>query len=349
MNKRILQIFHNYKTNAALFTNQKEIFYLTGATFDGFWFLCIKNNFYAICSKMIEAQVKEFFAKSKIEVHTHITFYKSVVDILKQNSISSIIIDPNYINAYDFILLESTLIKEQIKLEKKIGILTTSRIIKNDNEIESIRKACQIVSNICNTIKKELKPGLREIDIHYKILELFAKNQVKESFSPIVACGENSAIPHHKSSDTKIKDNDIVLLDIGCSYNGYCSDLTRTYFLGRIAREESIVWNTVKKAQNAVLKDIKSGREISWADKTAREVIKKAGFADNFIHSTGHGVGVEIHEMPSLVSNTKGVFLPYMVVTVEPGIYIESKFGVRIEDTVLIKDTCCEILTCAIY
>ncbi|MDR1418359.1 MAG: aminopeptidase P family protein [Endomicrobium sp.] len=349
MNKKILQIFHNYKTNAVLFTDQKEIFYLTGAMFDGFWLLCIKNNFYAICSKMIENQVKEFFAKSKIKVYPYIPFYKTVVDILKQNSINSIVIDPSYIIASEFILLESALIKEQIKLEKKVGILTNSRIIKNNNEIENIKKACQIVSNVCNIIKKELKPNLREIDIHYKILELFAKNQVTESFSPIVACGANSANPHHKSSNTKIKDNDIVLLDIGCSYNGYCSDLTRTYFLGRITREESIVWDTVKQAQDSVLNAIKAGCEISWADKTAREVIKKAGFGDNFIHTTGHGVGVEIHEMPSLASNTEGVFLSHMVVTVEPGIYIESKFGVRIEDTILIKDTGCEILTYATY
>jgi Xaa-Pro aminopeptidase len=349
MNKKNLHIFHNHKTNAALFTNQKEIFYLTGATFDGFWLLCIKNNFYVICSKMIENQVKEFFTKSKVKIYPHTPFYKGVVDILKQNSVNSIIIDPNYISASDFILLESTLIKEQIKLETKVGILTNSRIIKNDNEIENIKKACQIVSNVCDTIKKELKPNLREIDIHYRILELFAKNQVTESFPPIVACGANSANPHHKSSNTKIKGNDIILLDIGCSYNGYCSDLTRTYFLGRITREERKVWNIVKKAQSSVLNTIKAGQEISWADKTAREVIKKAGFADNFIHTTGHGVGVEIHEMPSLASNTEGIFLPYMVVTVEPGIYIESKFGVRIEDTILIKDTGCEILTCATY
>jgi Xaa-Pro aminopeptidase len=349
MDKKILQIFHNYKIDSVLFTSQKDIFYLTGATFDGFWFLCTKSNYYAICSKMIATQVKNFFSKSKIKVYPYTPFYKAVADILKQSSINNTITDPNYINASDFILLDTILTKEQIKLEKKVGVLTSSRIVKNDTEVANIKKACQIVSKVCNTIKTELKPGLSEIDIYYKILELFAKNQVTESFPPIVACGQHSANPHHKSSNTKIKENDIVLIDIGCSYNGYCSDLTRTYFLDKIRREESIIWNTVKAAQDAVLNNIKAGKKISWADKTAREVIKRAGFENNFIHTTGHGVGVEIHEMPSLTSKTEGVFLSNMVVTVEPGIYIENNFGVRIEDTILIKNNGCEILTFATY
>ncbi|MDR2396003.1 MAG: Xaa-Pro peptidase family protein [Endomicrobium sp.] len=349
MNKKNLQIFHNIPLDTILFTNQKDIFYLTGVPFDGFWFLCTKNGYYAICSKMIENQVKNFFVKSKIKVWPYTPFHESVATILRKNSINNVTVDPTHISASDFILLNNALTKKQIKLEKKVGILTSSRIIKNDNEIASIKKACQIVSEVCNTIKKELKPGLSEIDIYYKILELFAKKQVTESFSPIVACGVNSANPHHKSSNTKIKENDIVLLDIGCSYNGYCSDLTRTYFLDKIGREERVIWNTVKAAQDAVLCNLKAGQKISWADKTAREVIKKAGFGDRFIHSTGHGVGVEIHEMPSLSSNIEGVFLPNMIVTVEPGVYIDDKFGVRIEDTVLVKETGCEILTCAIY
>jgi Xaa-Pro aminopeptidase len=349
MDKKILQIFHIYKVDAALFTSQKDIFYLTEAPFDGFWVLCTKKNSYAICSKMIENQVKKFFSKSKIKVYPYTPFHESVANILKKNSINNVTVDPHYISASDFILLNNTLKKEQIKLEKKVGILTSSRIIKNDNEIINIKKACQIVSKVCNTIKEELKTGLSEIDIYYRILELFAKNQVTESFSPIVACGANSANPHHKSSNTKIKENDIILLDIGCSYNGYCSDLTRTYFLDRIGREERIIWNTVKAAQDAVLCNLKAGQEISWADKTAREVIKKAGFGDKFIHTTGHGVGVEIHEMPSLASNTEGIFLSNMIVTVEPGIYIDDNFGVRIEDTILVKETGCEILTCATY
>jgi Xaa-Pro aminopeptidase len=252
-------------------------------------------------------------------------------------------------NATDFILINENLSYEKINLIKKTGILDSLRIIKSTIEIENLKKACQIVSEVCNTVKGELKPGLSEIDIHYRVIELFAKNRVTESFTPIIASGTNSANPHHRSSNRKITENDIVMMDIGCMYNGYCSDLTRTYFLGKINNNQKRIWDIVKSSQSAVLKEIKAGLPVSWADKTARDIIEAAGYKDKFIHTTGHGVGIEIHEMPSLAPNAESIFLTYMAVTVEPGIYIEGEFGVRIEDTILIKENGCEVLTSAVY
>jgi Xaa-Pro aminopeptidase len=164
-----------------------------------------------------------------------------------------------------------------------------------------------------------------------------------------VASGENSANPHHISSNRKIAENDVIMIDIGCFYNGYASDLTRTFYLGKINEEFKKVWDIVKQAQNAAIQRIKSGLPVSYGDKAARDLIDSYGYKDKFIHTTGHGVGIEIHEMPSLAINAEGVFLTGMTVTVEPGIYIEGRFGVRIEDTVLIKEEACEVLTSAKY
>lgn len=351
MKDKILKILDKYQTDSILFTNNKEIFYITGAEFDGFWLLFLKNKTYLICQKMIENQAKEYFNKQNLYIEcTDLSFYKTVAEILKQNKIKALLIDPKYINAENFILINESLNHEKIDIIKKIGILDDVRLVKNTNEIKNLKKACQITSEICNTIKYELKPGLSELDIHYRILELFAKNRVLESFSPIVASGMNSANPHHKSSNRKIAENDIIVIDMGCTYNNYCSDLTRTYFLGKPNNSNyKKVWDIVKNSQNGVLKEIKSGLEISWADKIARNIIETAGYKENFIHSTGHGIGIEIHEIPSLTLNTKGVFLTNMVVTVEPGIYIEREFGIRIEDTILIKENGCEVLTSAEY
>ncbi|MDR3256442.1 MAG: M24 family metallopeptidase [Endomicrobium sp.] len=349
MKEKISKIFNRYKTESILFTGAKETFYLTGAGIDGFWLLILKNKIYAICSKMIENQLKEYFNKQNIHIHTGLPLYKSIGEILKQNKIDTLLIDPKYMNAASFILINENLNKEKISLIKKVGILDDIRLIKSTVEIENIKTACHIVSEVCNKVKSELKTGLSELDIHYRVLELFAKKRVTESFSPIIASGANSANPHHISSNRKISENDIIMMDIGCRYNGYCSDLTRTYFLGKINNEQKKIWDLVKNSQNAVLKEIKAGLPVLWADKTSRNIIAAAGYKDKFIHTTGHGVGIEIHEMPSLASNAEGVFLTHMIVTIEPGIYIEREFGVRIEDTILITENGCEVLTSATY
>jgi Xaa-Pro aminopeptidase len=349
MKEKILKILDKYQTDSILFTSVKETSYLTGAEFDGFWFLNAKDKTHIICSKTTENQIREYFGKHDIHIHTESSLHKAVTKILKQNKINALLINPKYMNAADFILINENLSHEKINLIKKTNILDSLRIIKSTVEIENLKKACQIVSEVCNTVRGELKPGLSEIDIHYRVIELFAKNRVTESFTPIIASGTNSANPHHKSSNRKIIENDMVMMDIGCMYNGYCSDLTRTYFLGRISGEQRRVWDVVKSSQDAVLKEIKAGLPVSWADKMARGIIEAAGYKDKFIHTTGHGVGIEIHETPSLAPNTEGVFLTHMAVTVEPGIYIEGEFGVRIEDTILIKENGCEVLTSAVY
>ena len=349
MKEKLSKIFNKYQTDSILFTNVKETFYLTGAEFDGFWLLTLKNRTYVICSKMIENQIREYFGKHDICICAKLPLYKAVIEILKQNKINSLLINPKYMNAADFILISENLSREEIYLTKKVDILDGIRLIKSTVEIENLRRACQITSEVCNIVKEELKPGLSELDIHYRVIELFAKNRVTESFTPIIASGPNSANPHHMSSNRKIAENDTVMMDIGCMYNGYCSDLTRTYFLGRISGNQQRIYDIVKSSQSAVLKEIKAGLPLSWADKTARDIIEAAGYKNKFIHTTGHGVGIEIHEMPSLASDAEGIFLTYMSVTVEPGIYIEREFGVRIEDTILIKENGCEMLTSAVY
>jgi len=347
--QKIDKLKKQFETESFLFASRTETFYLTGADFDGFWILAFKNSVYAICPKMIENQVREYFSNRKVQIYTGIPMSLAVCEILKNAGIKEVAADLNYMNAAEFLLIKDKLGAENIKLDTKSGILDELRFVKSESEITNIKEACRIVSKVCMTVKKELKPGLSELDIHYRILELFAKNKVKESFTPIVAAGRNSANPHHASSNYKIKANDIVMTDIGCIYKGYCSDLTRTYFLGKINDKFRRVWDIVKAAQTAVLKDLKAGLPIRAADKAARDVIEAAGYGGKFIHTTGHGVGIEIHEMPSLAKNAEGVFLKGMTVTAEPGIYLENEFGVRIEDTVLITKDGCKILTSAAY
>jgi Xaa-Pro aminopeptidase len=352
--KIIYLILKKYQVTSVLFTNKKELFYLTKTQFLGFWFLFVNKHKYIICSKIIENQIKKTFNNLNINivVSKYKSFYDIIIKILKKHKSNTLLIDLKHIDANCFINISKKLNNNKINIKKEIGILDDIRIIKTKYEIDNLKKSSLIISNICNTIKKYIKPGLTELDIHYMVLELLAKNRVKESFMPIIASGENSANPHHISSNRKIKNNDILLIDIGCIYNGYCSDLTRTYFLGSIYDEEyKKVLKTIKEVHLNIINIVKDCVKISYINKIVNKIISKSGYKNMNIHSIAHGIGIEVHEAPYFNKNYNDCIelKKYMTIAIEPGIYINDKFGIRIEDTILVKKKKCEVLTSAIY
>jgi Xaa-Pro aminopeptidase len=353
--KIIYSIFKKYKVTSVLFTNKNELFYLTKTQFLEFWFLFVNKHKYIICSKIMENQIKKTFNNSNINivVSNNRHFFDITTEILEKHDSNTLLIDLKYINTDCLIAInKKKLNSNKINIKQEVGILDNIRIIKTKDEINNLKKSSLIISNICNTIKKYVKPGLTELDIHYTVLELLAKNRVKESFTPIIASGENSANPHHISSSRKIKNNDILLIDIGCVYNGYCSDLTRTYFLGNIYDGEyKKVFETIKKVHLNIINMIKDRVKISYINKIVNKIINKSGYKNMIIHSIAHGVGIEVHESPYFNKNYDNCIelKKHMTIAVEPGIYINDKFGIRIEDTILVKKNKSEILTSAIY
>ena len=332
-----------------LLTNNKNIFYLTGATFDGFWLLIHKNKFIVITSQMIFGQVKQHFKdKAKICVIKS-SFSNELIEICKKYKIKNLNIDTTNIDYTLFSLLNNKLKENKISVVPNGNIILEKRKIKNKEEIKNIKKACEIVSDVFETIKKKVVPGMTELDIHFKIEEEFAKKHVVQSFKTIVASGPNSANPHHISGKRKVQKNDIVLIDMGCIYNGYCSDLTRTFFVGKENKHQRKIWDIVKLAHDKALENVKQNMKASDIDLFARNTIKLAGYEKNFIHTTGHGVGLDIHEAPSVGQKSKDILKESMVITIEPGIYLDKKFGVRIEDTVLVTKNGYKVLTTAKY
>ncbi|MBR3655535.1 MAG: aminopeptidase P family protein [Elusimicrobia bacterium] len=335
--------------DALLLTNNKNIFYLTGATFDGFWLLIRKNKFIVITSQMIFGQVKQHF-KNKAQIFViKSSFSNELVEICKKYKINNLNIDTTNIDYTLFSLLNNKLKENKISVVTNGNILLEKRKIKNKEEIKNIKKACEIVSDVFETVKKKVVSGMTELDIHFKIEEEFAKKHVVQSFKTIVASGQNSANPHHISGKRKVKKNDIVLIDMGCIYNGYCSDLTRTFFVGKENKYQRKIWDIVKFAHDKALENVKQNIKASDIDSFARDTIKLAGYEKNFIHTTGHGVGLDIHEAPSVGSKSKDILKESMVITIEPGIYLDKKFGVRIEDTVLVTKNGYKVLTTAKY
>ncbi|MCB4791717.1 MAG: aminopeptidase P family protein [Elusimicrobia bacterium] len=338
MIKRIENLIARTNGMPSLITRGPDLFYLTGINLDGYWLLLAKKEVFVLTSEMLAGQLKE--ALPDFSVIAGNNLFELLINLCKKNRSKKLGVSLNEIS---YALGKK--LGKSIQLDDISGLLNDLRVIKDENEIKNIKISCRIAYLAAKYAQKFIKPGNTEIEIYYKIEEFFSKNHVKQSFPTIVASGPNSSLPHHITSYRKIRRNDVVLLDLGCIYKGYCSDLTRTFYLGKINKSQKDVYGLVKKAKDTALKSIKSGVESSKIDMAARNVIKHGGYGDNFIHSTGHGVGIEVHEPPRLSSKDKTVLKNGMVVTVEPGIYLKGEFGVRLEDTILVTRKGYKVLT----
>jgi Xaa-Pro aminopeptidase len=226
------------------------------------------------------------------------------------------------------------------------GIIEKLRLVKGAEEVAKIRKALEITALAIEFIKDFIRPGVRELEIAAE-LERFIRYQgaIGSAFDIIVAFGANSCLPHHLPTSRRLKDNDLVLIDVGVDYLGYKSDLTRVFFLGKINSLTRRIYELVFKAQEIAIKKIKPGERAGIIDAVSRKYIAAKGYGDFFVHSLGHGVGVNIHEDPSISSKSEDILKEGMVFTVEPAVYLPGKFGIRIEDMVLVTKKGCEVLS----
>ena len=225
--------------------------------------------------------------------------------------------------------------------------MTNIRKVKDDQEIDLIRKSIAIAEEAYEAIRDEIKVG--ETENHLAgllIMEMRSRGASTSSFEPIIAAGPNSSLPHYRPGDVIVKRDQPLLFDWGAIYKGYCSDLTRTMMIGRVPSKMKEIYKVVLDAQLAAIEFLRPGVTTRQADQIARDVIDKAGYGKEFGHGLGHGIGREIHELPSMRHDwRRGRIRPGMVVTVEPGIYLPGEGGVRIEDDMLITHSGCEVLT----
>ena len=217
-------------------------------------------------------------------------------------------------------------------------------MVKEAGEIDKIKKACGITDKVFEKLLGIIKPGMKEKDVSAEISywhKLYGAD--KDSFDPIVASGWRGALPHGAASDKVIEAGEMVTLDFGCYYDGFASDLTRTISVGNPGDEMKKIYDTVLLAQTAAIDAAKEGVTTKELDSIARNIINNAGYEGKFGHGLGHGLGIEVHEMPS-VSQRMDISIPAnVVVTIEPGIYIEGLGGVRIEDDIMITSGGCEV------
>lgn len=213
------------------------------------------------------------------------------------------------------------------------------RMIKSEEELACVKKACEIIQEAYHNAIKLAKTGVTEKEIADKIRsEIIRLGGEGESFETIVAFGANAAVPHHETGETKLTENTAILVDTGALFNGYCSDLTRMAFFGTPDEEFKNAYDAVLTANLTAFDKIVGGMSGKDADAIAREVLKQRGYGDYFTHSLGHGVGLEIHERPNVSPRSRDNLEENAVFTVEPGVYLNGKFGIRIEDTATIKN-----------
>jgi Xaa-Pro aminopeptidase len=225
-------------------------------------------------------------------------------------------------------------------------LVETLRMVKDEDELTIMREAALLGCKLFDHILTCVRPGLREIDVAAE-LEHQARVLGAEgmSFETIVASGPRSAMPHGRATMGRLPRRGFLTLDFGVILNGYCSDMTRTIHFGAPTPKERAAYESVLEAQQAAVAAVSSGVSCGEVDEAARSVLRKAGLAEAFSHSTGHGVGLEIHEPPRVGTGQTTRLLPGMVVTVEPGIYLSGEFGVRIEDMVAVTRIGAEVLT----
>jgi len=340
-NPRLTNLQKNIKSQDAFFiTKESDIHYYTGFNFlvqeeKESYLLVSKNSVYLIYSS--------FNPVSKQDGITYLTdIYPTKLKtnlryIIQKEKIKKVYIDKNHTSVTEFEILSS--------LDLSINplpseIIDGQKMIKDKQEIKLTKKACQISQKAFKETFKKIKLGMSEIEVKElleKTLNKFGSQKI--AFPTIIAFGKNGALPHHQPTEKKLENNMAILIDFGATYKNYRADMSRSFWFGDQPTDEYIkIKKIVKKAYELALEASKKGinKPVSVIDLAARQYIKEKGYEDQFIHTTGHGLGLEIHEKPSINWSNKQKLLNNTVFTIEPGIYLKNKFGFRYENTVLV-------------
>lgn len=336
----------NLKVDGFWIIHVPDLFYLAGYASEGCWGLLGRRQAAMLVPGLVAEQAAALAQGFKVIPLKKLSeAYGVVTDFAARAGWKTVGYDPYHTpEAYAAGMRKAC--GSKIKWVPIPGATTPLRIRKDTVELKALRGAGHLVAQGFAYIKRIARPGMRECDLAAEFEAYIRKHgAIKASFDSIVASGENAAYPHYITGNRVLRKNEIVLCDIGALVDGYCSDLTRTFFLGTISPLGRKVYDTVAHAQALAIRAVKPGVKAAQIDRIARDEIERAGYGRRFIHSTGHGVGVEIHEAPWVGPASHDVLESGMIITVEPGIYLQGWGGVRIEDTLLVTKTGHEVLT----
>lgn len=342
---RFEKLFRELDTECALITSDINRRYFTGMKSSAGFVLAFPEKSYLLVDfRYIE---KARSTVSDAEVIELKKFYPQVNRLLKKHGASRVSIESEtltvrQLNSYKHLFQEI----EFDSSDALSNAIQKLRMIKDDDEIACIKRAQEIAETAFGELLPFIRAGVTEREIALELNRLMFMHGAEDlSFDTIVLAGTNTSMPHGVPSDKKVEEGEFVLMDFGAVWNGYHSDMTRTICVGKPTEEMEKVYNIVLDAQLAGIRAAKAGITGMELDRISRDIIEQAGYGEYFGHSLGHGVGMEIHELPNASPGYKLLLNEKAVVTVEPGIYLAGKFGVRIEDFVILTENGCENLT----
>ena len=337
---RLTAQFKPLGIDALFVSDPVNIRYLTGYKAEDAWLLVSRKKVFYITDFRYLEHVRRSLRDVQV-VQFKDSLFQTAADLAPKGTLG---FEENHLTYQQFTRL-SQCGKGRAMLKPVSGAVEALRIIKDQEEVSLIRKAVALNLQGFRDIRSFIKPGVSEREIFFRLEGISRKRQAGFSFPPIVASGPNSAFPHARVTDRVLKAGEPLLLDFGLEQNGYKSDLTRMFFLGKMTHSFGKVLAIIKEAQEAAFRVIKPGVPAKAVDAAARNYLAGHALDKHFGHSLGHGVGLNIHEMPSLSTKSGVILAENMVITVEPGVYFSGKYGVRQEEMVLVTKNGCEVLS----
>ncbi len=337
--------FQNHDIDGLIVTSGKNRRYLSGFTGSSGVLVISEKEAKLITDFRYMDQAAEQARDFEVIKHTA-AIQEKAVQAAAEMGIKKAGFEQDHLTFAQYRTYEKYICSKDTELVPISGLIEKLRLIKDNSEIKILKEAAQIADAAFSHITSYIRPGLTELEVSNELEFFMRKNGASSSsFDIIVASGYRSALPHGVASQKKISEGELVTLDFGAYYKGYCSDITRTVAVGEISSELRKIYETVYEAQARGMQGIKPGMTGRQADALTRDYITEQGYGENFGHSTGHGIGLEVHEGPSLAVHSDIVLEAGMIVTVEPGIYVSGLGGVRIEDDALITEQGNESLT----
>ena len=333
MNARIGRVKKKIKEeelDGVMITEPHNVFYLTGSGVEGQGLVTQGENF-LILSPLFAEEAKMELKGWEIVVHAG--ELDEILEIIWRKRGRKLGFEASHLSYEEHERLSRI---KNIELIPCWGWVEELRMIKDESELARMEESAKVAHSAFEYLETKLKVGVSEKELSQEAGCFLGKRSEGEAFSSIVLFGERTSLPHGRPSGRRLKQNEVVLVDLGARVGGYCSDLSRTFFFGEVPRKWKSILDLVTQFQREAIEDMKPGVGCSEINEMLKERMQKAGYGKAFLHRGGHGIGIEVHEAPFLRDNSKHVFRQGMVVTVEPGVYLPGEGGVRVEKMVVV-------------